>query len=30
MRLMDAVLSFPGLVLALALGAVMGAGLPGC
>jgi peptide/nickel transport system permease protein len=29
MRLVDAVLSFPGLVLALALGAVMGAGLLG-
>src|SRR5262245_42528348 len=29
MRLMDAVLSFPPLVLALALGAVLGAGLPG-
>jgi peptide/nickel transport system permease protein len=29
MRLIDAVLSFPGLVLALALGAVMGAGLLG-
>jgi peptide/nickel transport system permease protein len=29
MRLMDAVLSFPGLVLALALGAVIGAGLTG-
>jgi peptide/nickel transport system permease protein len=29
MRLMDAVLSFPGLVLALALGAVIGAGLGG-
>ena len=29
MRLVDAVLSFPGLVLALALGAVMGAGLFG-
>jgi peptide/nickel transport system permease protein len=29
MRLMDAVLSFPPLVLALALGAVLGAGLTG-
>jgi ABC-type dipeptide/oligopeptide/nickel transport system permease subunit len=29
MRLMDAVLAFPGLVLALALGAVLGAGLTG-
>ena len=29
MRLMDAVLSFPALVLALALGAVLGAGLGG-
>ena len=29
MRLMDAVLSFPPLVLALALGAVLGAGLDG-
>jgi len=29
MRLVDAVLSFPALVLALALGAVLGAGLPG-
>ena len=29
MRLMDAVLSFPPLVLALALGAVLGAGLSG-
>ena len=29
MRVMDAVLSFPPLVLALALGAVLGAGLPG-